>query len=250
MEITSTDKDCIKIAAKAYSSQTELKKSFISGFTQPDCYSSSADAQGIATDCNNSKRCYIAFRGSDSVQDWMINIDITRACMPLEGVAEENCPKVHAGFLKQFQSLQSDVEKRVESCIRRNGKNCEICFTGHSLGGSVACLAALHCGVKYPDCNIKCCAYGPLRVGGDKFKQLCGECVDDFKCIVDEDDPICNLPYGFGQLPNSYCITADYKLKRLPKDSFWDSLGCCACLAPFVWDEHDVSAYLDKISMF
>ena len=48
---------------------------------------------------------------------------------------------------------------------------CDICFCGHSFGGSLATIAAVHCAAKYPMMTISCQTFGCPKIGLQKFKE-------------------------------------------------------------------------------
>lgn len=85
------------------------------------------NAAGIVFE--NDRFVIIAFRGTDDVKDMCSDIRI--APSPFK-----NAGMVHSGFLSEYQKVKPVVESVVL------GTRKQIIFTGHSLGGSIAYLAA------------------------------------------------------------------------------------------------------------
>ena len=65
-----------------------------------------------------------------------INLDLV---LVLQGLAHA---QVHAGFLKRFEALADELLRDILQSLR-DGKN-GLIFTGHSLGGGIASLAAVN----------------------------------------------------------------------------------------------------------
>lgn len=76
----------------------------------------------------------VAFRGTDGWNDWFTNLNILYKRSPL------GRGYVHRGFMKATASFWPDLLQHILK-IRDNGQ--PIVFTGHSLGGALALLAAL-----------------------------------------------------------------------------------------------------------
>ena len=72
------------------------------------------------------------------------------------------CPgcEVHRGFLAAFESLQSAIERKLNSLFDRYGTG--IVFTGHSLGAAMANLGAAYFCEKY---TVSLFVFGAPRVG-------------------------------------------------------------------------------------
>ena len=148
------------------------------------------DTQGYVT--HDNERMIIAFSGTESWTDIIVNLKIALSpLLNLTGV------KVHSGFYKAYQSIHlamyEDMHKRFDSTpsIR------QIYFTGHSLGGAVACVAALKCmAFIMPQWAGNCAVYtfGCPRIGNGAFSSLFNSIITTAHRVVLADDPVTRLP--------------------------------------------------------
>lgn len=71
-----------------------------------------------------------------------------------------------------------------------------ICVTGHSLGGSLAQLAALGLIEILPRVEVVCCSFGAPRVGNHLFAQYFSAAVSNSWRVVADNDPVPHVPKG------------------------------------------------------
>ncbi len=107
--------------------------------------------------CTNEDTQIFVFRGTESVTD---------ACIDLSFIKQQfrnSTPgvKVHSGFLYQYGDICSKIVNIFDNKKR-------IIFTGHSLGGALATLAAADCKNFLPN-YITCVTFGAPRVGNYHF---------------------------------------------------------------------------------
>jgi len=133
-----------------------------------------------------------AIRGSQSLSDfmddsycWMDNFQD----VDVEGV------KVHAGFLKQYISMRSNMISAVFRMIWKK-QNKKIVFTGHSLGGALATLCGASVKNQLPDLHVSVYTFGSPRVGNRLFAKVF-EAVDESVRCVNGSDIVTSLPYTF-----------------------------------------------------
>jgi triacylglycerol lipase len=109
----------------------------------------------------NEGNIVIAFRGTDSPLDWLVNLIRFR-------ITFEYVPKsrVHAGFLKQYNYLRVKILCRISLMANRNTK---ILVTGHSLGGALATLFATELAYLVPTIAVKCIVFASHRVDDRGF---------------------------------------------------------------------------------
>lgn len=94
----------------------------------------------------------LAFRGTKGLEGWISNLDLFQ-------VEWENGGLVHRGFQKDFMEIWGDVENALKSTEP------PYLFTGHSLGGALATLAA---SLFPPDALY---TFGSPKVGDMRFVQ-------------------------------------------------------------------------------
>ena len=103
----------------------------------------------------------VAFRGTESWKDWMINLLRTRSQFPMIPGA-----MVHTGFQLQHDAL---FDKIVAQLMLYHTLVPGILVTGHSLGGALATLFAATIARRMSTVNVVCFVFGSPRVGNRKF---------------------------------------------------------------------------------
>jgi hypothetical protein len=116
--------------------------------------SASTDTQAYMVTKGNV--AYIAFRGTQpsNIKDFLVDALV----FPIEW---EGAGRVHTGFLGSYNS----IEKQLHNWLKPH-KDRTIYFTGHSLGGALATLAA----ALVPGSNLV--TFGSPRVGNQKFVEM------------------------------------------------------------------------------
>ncbi|KAL7752407.1 hypothetical protein RI367_001941 [Sorochytrium milnesiophthora] len=125
------------------------------GFKVFDFIYSSANSEirGFVAFNEAEHRVIVSYRGSQNVGDWFNNIDVWPKSIPSD---LENMPpgyardkgwpagaKVHRGFWRMYNHLRSDTIAAIEKfCASCDCRAYSVSFTGHSLGGVLAPLAA------------------------------------------------------------------------------------------------------------
>lgn len=140
----------------------------------PEIECVNTDTQAIIRRC--SRFMFIAFRGTSNGKD--VRQDLKR-------IQEENGHgDVHEGFLQCYLSIKQQLQAVLNSAKR---KELKVIFTGHSLGGAIAQLAAV-------DHKASCIAFGSPKVGDQDFVQAL-EALDDLILYENHLDFISELPY-------------------------------------------------------
>ncbi|KAJ2994189.1 hypothetical protein HDV02_001768 [Globomyces sp. JEL0801] len=131
---------------------------------------------------DNLNLIIVSFRGSSSTQNWINNIQIgtstvndwgivTPAFLSENNRAFPGNAKVHSGFEKTYLSIRTEIQQATQSLAVKY-PNYKIVFTGHSLGGSLATLAAAdfveNFGGSFAD-RISLYTYGQPRVGNREW---------------------------------------------------------------------------------
>lgn len=161
---------------------------------EPILYSSTCDCQVYV--CQYDDYLSICFRGTESIQDILTDINIFQAIMVLPSTPIWECPNVHNGFYQQFYSVLQPIQDNIRNYISipENTEKNKIVFSGHSLGGALATIAALYFSIKYPNLEISCLTFGSPRVGNSKFVQLFDSKVKHSFRYVNDNDPVPCIP--------------------------------------------------------
>ena len=138
----------------------------------------------------------IAFQGSYDLKDWVADVMMAKQKIPYEGTREE--VKVHNGFILQYLILRESVTKKLNELSKKvNPEYKKFIFTGHSLGGALATLAALDFEYHNPNENIECATYGCPRVGNKGFVESYNKRVPSTWRVEYESDIITMAPPKF-----------------------------------------------------
>ena len=117
----------------------------------------------------------LAFRGTAQPENWLFNLNIRTASWC--GAA-----KVHEGFLAAFEKLWSKIARNLSELPR------PCYFTGHSLGGALAILAA---GRHKPEGTY---TFGAPKVGNAEFARQVEACTAIFR-VLNHSDLVTTLPW-------------------------------------------------------
>lgn len=96
---------------------------------------------------NKLKKIVVSLRGTRSLHDTVADIQVSMIDYKNRGLNIPICGtecRVHSGFWGYFKSTLEIIESRLQAEIEVSKPNYELIFVGHSLGGSVALLLALH----------------------------------------------------------------------------------------------------------
>lgn len=135
----------------------------------------------------------IAFRGSSSVRDFILDAEFFREVLIMGDVRENfPCAQVHSGFLKAFESVLEAIHQKLAEMVAGSRP---IFVTGHSLGGALAILCALE--LSRSVYNIgQVITFGQPRVGNGDFKRLYdGRLGEQTFRVVNEEDIVARLPH-------------------------------------------------------
>jgi len=165
----------VKQANTLFTNITEIK--FIEGATY--------DTQAYIV--NVPHRTYFIFRGTDSMTDVFIDLDVRKSKIFADSDAE-----VHTGFKKQYDEIKHQVFDYVDKhCDNKN-----VYCIGHSLGSAAAAIFAIKIQRKFEN-NIRCITYGSPRVGDDEFARIFNESPVVCTRVVNKNDPITMVPSKF-----------------------------------------------------
>lgn len=166
----------------------------------------------IKNDCQDTQvftwirngHAYVVFRGTDSKNDVLANLDVRRM-----NFGEESGVLIHRGFLNQFNAIESDLTALLET---HRQEYTQITFIGHSLGMACSTIASIFYEEFFSrgECVgpiIHCHGFGGPRVGNHKFAAYYAEHerlnkntwqVKDFEDIV----PMIPFSHRFCHVPS------------------------------------------------
>lgn len=153
----------------------------------------------------------VAFRGTYSVADTIIDLStVPQEYVPYpsqgDGPAHKctNCT-VHMGFFQAWEGAKESVIPEVVQ-LRKTHPSKPIHLVGHSLGGAVACLAALELKASLGLDNIVVTTFGEPRVGNDGLIDFINRLFDlkdetsmekrSYRRVTHTNDPVPLLPPG------------------------------------------------------
>jgi len=185
--------------------------------------------------------CYLAFRGTEDKSDVLADLDV-RYYSVTPNV------KIHRGFFDQFEAVRKDITTDFEK--HPNIK--KIVVTGHSLGGALATIAALHFAIQFPELHVACHTFGCPRVGNNEFVETFNKHVHENWRVYNVDDPVPMIPisFRFNHVCNGLCLGNDDKHAIQKSDTHWLlrpvlSIACLDLLKPIA--AHDCTLYIDKL---
>jgi hypothetical protein len=151
------------------------------------------------------KMVAVAYRGSEHYDDWLTtNVNWQLIPCILEGIW---FGKVHAGFYGEYIYDSARVLATIRKYIAQHYR---ILYTGHSQGGGIATIGALHVSLLYPNSNLSLITFGAPRVGDSDFNIHLVEQVPNRRRIVQTFTGALNY-HGF-----ELALTQDELVSTLP----------------------------------
>jgi triacylglycerol lipase len=218
---------CCQLAWLAYSTKDVIRETVKRWkFTQFRFFDLGVTQAFIVAD---SEKIILAFRGTDSLKDWLGNFDIDLVGGPMGG-------KVHEGFLRSLSLVWKDIQLTFEALKpkavatkaelqrgqMRDIKAPSVWITGHSLGGALATLAAAR--LREKDLPVHgLYTFGSPRVGDRDFQE---EFNSDFRTrtfrFVNRNDAVTRIPMRslfYSHVGQLFYIDEDDSIHTDP--SFW-----------------------------
>ncbi len=152
------------------------------------------DSQGYLIWKNNT--IYLSFRGTNDLHDIFDVINIK----PKKIIKDAY---VHSGFAEQFLSIEQNITNDIKN-IAKNYPIERLVFTGHSMGGSIASIAASYYGSLFDNLYITCHTFGTPLTGNDGFIKWFTNSVDECTRLELEHDIVPLIPINkeFKHIPN------------------------------------------------
>lgn len=131
---------------------------------------------------------YLVFRGTDTVQDWLDDLDADQRPYPWQsGVGA-----VHDGFLKLYTSLRDHALQAVDS-LQPSGP---LWVCAHSLGGALSSLAVLDLRERWPDLPLQHYSFASPRVAAVDFAAHYNALQVPTYRVVNDSDLVPQVPPG------------------------------------------------------
>ena len=146
------------------------------------------DAQAFLASPRRGK-AVVVFRGTQSHRDVLDAMDIRRVAV--------GGGRVHRGFYEQFMSIERDVARDVARLADEAGGELELCLTGHSMGGGIATVAAIHFSSMQADgprLRITCYTFGAPHMATYDAVRALHDGVDEHIDVHIEGDPVTRVP--------------------------------------------------------
>ncbi|PFH46768.1 hypothetical protein AMATHDRAFT_77517 [Amanita thiersii Skay4041] len=132
------------------------------------------DIQGYVARDDHRKEIVVALRGSTSIVDFLMDTQIVLVPFMVPGIltgAPGSNIRVHSGFLLDWNSVALEVATIVRQQVDSH-PDYAIATVGHSLGGSLATLAAVTLKLKLPGSKVRTYSYGAPRTGNKEFAEF------------------------------------------------------------------------------
>ena len=197
-------KDLAKLCNLAYCNQDKIQESYVCRpyhcsnddavfyhCSEPKFITSDNDCQLYM--CNYDNKLITWFRGTESMQDVLIDLNFFRTEFDLPNDNSKNI-LVHQGFYNQFNSIFDKMDNNINHYVNSKNNDKELIFIGHSLGGALATLGACYYSIKYPKIKTSCVTFGSPRVGNNEFAKLFNKNVTESYRFVNDNDPVPCLP--------------------------------------------------------
>ncbi|NBU16389.1 MAG: hypothetical protein EBS48_05130 [Actinobacteria bacterium] len=131
---------------------------------------------------------YVAFAGTETKDDVKVDASVGDVQVPWTPAKA----RAHAGFSKAYQGLRDSVRDAVRDAVAGGGA--KVVFTGHSLGGALATLAALDAALNDPSApEVQVYTFGAPHVGDGNFVELFDRRVPTCVRVVNPFDPVPKL---------------------------------------------------------
>lgn len=176
----------------------------------------------------SSSAIYVAFRGTSEAEDIIKDMKFWRK------------NGVHIGFLEQFKDLEDMVNTALKSLLHHSDR--VLVFTGHSLGGSLALLAAE--ASPYRNRVYRVFTFGAVSPGGRSFRKRYGLLKHVTWNVITLGDPVPRL-FLFRSTPGRKLLIG-YRVFVKDPSTFrlWRELA-----RNINSDEHSISTYFKYIKL-
>lgn len=159
--------------------------------TYSTLYDSATDAFGFIGYNPQFNEIVISFRGSSSLQNWILNLQFYKSQTPFGG----GSGGVASGFYTFYLALQKQVTSALQVLVKKY-PTATIYTTGHSLGAAASSLCATDLIVNYGYDKVVVRNFGEPRVGDSVFARFANAQVGQYMRMTHNDDIVVHLPPG------------------------------------------------------
>lgn len=153
----------------------------------------------LAADTTNNL-LVLSFRGSRTIENWVDNIQIIRKDVP------DICAdcEVHGGWWGAWQEVADVLTEKVDDAVSQY-PDYKLVFTGHSLGGALATIAAMV--LRDAGHTIDLYTYGCPRVGNEALAEYIEDQGTLYR-VTHTNDIVPTVPWLYTQSFPEYWITS------------------------------------------
>ncbi|OSX70932.1 hypothetical protein BU14_0626s0001, partial [Porphyra umbilicalis] len=105
-------------------------------------------------------------------------------------------PLVHFGFLRGYASVREPLLAELSALTGGLGGDWEVYYTGHSLGGALATLAAADVRARHPASRAVLVSFGQPKVGNGAFRAAVNALLPAAFRVVNDVDIVARAPAG------------------------------------------------------
>ncbi|KAJ3359066.1 hypothetical protein GGF32_009679 [Allomyces javanicus] len=175
--------------------------------TQLVQYLSGSSNAGFVAYNKNRNLIVVSFRGSSNAANWVQNLDFGKKTYPYTKPAAfaSKTVEVHSGFVKAYEEMRSTLLTTLKAAVAAY-PTAKVLYTGHSLGGAIATLAAADTSASglVAASKVQLTIYNSPRVGSATFSDMVSALgLSGVARYVEENDIVSHLPptnFGFNHV--------------------------------------------------
>lgn len=198
--------------------------------------------QGFVGYSESNKAIIVSFRGSSNIENWIDDFDF----LLIPYVRCVGC-LMHNGFYLAYLTISHTMKAQIELLLAKY-RGSSIYVTGHSLGGSLAAIAALDIKHTY-DAPMKVYTYGQPRVGNSYYAKYFSTQIPDSYRVIHNADIVPHLPpieFDFKHSDNQIWYAENMQTF---KECSAEDRACADSVNPTKWspNDHDLRKYYMKL---
>lgn len=190
----------------------------------------------------NGKEHLVVFPGTDSPEDIIIDLHFVQETTPYG--------RMHTGFYDAWRGYESGLSRYLEA--NDPDKSIPITVAGHSLGATMALLAANYL-ARQGYIVKETMVFGSPRVGDKTWVQSCSEAGVKVVRVVNDQDIITRVPWFWGYEHVGEAFYLDKKgngRETRPFSPWFWLIGAWSWVLPFSITDHKITEYQKKTSHY